>query len=134
MITSATSFVCKGPPSKTNSNIKCLPNLKNQPHPVESNEDSTPESISDTKDWLHRNGDLGNANDSEDNCPVDDESDINQHIGIENPECPEQHDVSAAPNVQGLVWPTRKSKRQVEQALVTVNAIGTRRNKGVNTL
>jgi len=45
-------------------------------HPVESDDDSTPESISDTNDWLNRNGDLDNPNDSEDDCAADDESDI----------------------------------------------------------
>jgi len=34
-------------------------------HPVESDDDSTPESISDTDDWLNWNGDLDNPNDSE---------------------------------------------------------------------
>jgi len=51
-------------------------------------------------------------------------------LGIEDPECPEQQDVSAAPNVHGLVRPTRKSKRQAEKLLVTVNAAETLRNKG----
>jgi len=99
-------------------------------HPVESDQDSAPESISDTDDWLNWNGDLDNPIDSEDDCAVDDESDIEQNNGIEDPECPEQQDVSAAPNVPGLVQPTRKSKRQVEKLLVTVNAAETRRNKG----
>jgi len=34
-------------------------------HSVESNEDSAPESISDTEGWLNWNGDLDNPNDSE---------------------------------------------------------------------
>jgi len=68
-------------------------------------------------------------NDSEDDCAADDESDIEQNNGIEDSESPEQQDVSAAPNVPGLVWPTRKSKRQAEKVLVTVNAVETRRNK-----
>jgi len=38
--------------------------------------------------------------------------------------------VSAAPNVPGLVRPTRKSKRPAEKVLVTVNAVETQRNKG----
>jgi len=45
-------------------------------HPVESDEDSAPESISDTDDWLDWNGDLDNLNDSEDHWVADDESDI----------------------------------------------------------
>jgi hypothetical protein len=79
-------------------------------HPVETNEDSAPESISDTDDWLNWNGDLDKPNDSEDDCTADDESDIEQYNGIEDSECPEQHDVSVVPNVPGLVRPTRKSK------------------------
>jgi len=70
-------------------------------HPVESDDDSTPESISDTDDWLNWNRDLDNRNDSEEDCAVDDESDIEHNNGIEDPEYPEQQDVSAAPNVPG---------------------------------
>ena len=99
-------------------------------HPVESDEDSAPESISDTEDWLNWNGDLDNPNDSEEDCAADDDSDIEHNNCIEDPECPEQQDVCAAPNVPGLVRPTRKSKRQAEKVLLTVNAVETRRNKG----
>jgi len=99
-------------------------------HPVESDDDSAPARISDTDDWLNWNGDLDNPNDSEDDCTADDESDIGPNNGIEDPECPEQQDVSAAPNVPGSVRPTRKSKTQAEKVLVMVNAVETRRNKG----
>jgi len=98
-------------------------------HPVESDEDSAHESISDTEDWLNWNGDFYNPNYSEEDCAADDDSDIEHNSCIEDPECPEQQDVSAAPNVPGLVRPTRKSKRQVEKVLVRVNAVETRRNK-----
>jgi len=87
--------------------------------------------ISDTEDWLNWNGDLDNPNDSEDDYVADIESDIEQDNSIEDPECPEQRDVSAASNVPGLIRPTRKSKRQAEHVLMTVNAIETRRNQGV---
>jgi hypothetical protein len=100
-------------------------------HPVESDEASAPESISHTEDWLNWNGDLDNPNDSEDDCTADVESDMEQDNPIEDPESPEQRDVRAAPNVPGLIRPTRKSKRHAEKVLVTVNAIETRRNKGV---
>jgi hypothetical protein len=99
-------------------------------HPVESDDDSAQESISDTNDWVNWKGDLDNPNVSEDACAADDESDIGLNNGIHDPECPEQQHVSAAPNVPGLVWPTWKSKRQAEQVLVTVNAVETRRIKG----
>ena len=44
--------------------------------PVESDKDSALESISDTDDWLNRNGDLDNPHDSKDDCAADDESNI----------------------------------------------------------
>jgi hypothetical protein len=99
-------------------------------HPVASNKDSAPESISDTEDSLIWNGDFDNPNDSEEDCAVADESDIEYNNGIEDPEYPEHQDVSAAPNVPGLVRLTRKSKRQAEMVVVMVNAVETRRNKG----
>jgi hypothetical protein len=37
-------------------------------YPVKCDEDSTPESISDTEDWLNLNGDLYNPDDSDDDC------------------------------------------------------------------
>ena len=100
-------------------------------HPVESDEDRAPESISDTEDWPNWNGDLDNPNDTEDNCAANVESDIKQGNVIEDPECPLQQDVSATHNVPGLIRPTRKLKRQAQKLLVTVNAIETRRNMGV---
>jgi len=99
-------------------------------HPVESEKDSTPESISDTEDWLNWNCDLDNPNDSEEDCAADDDSDIEHNNRIEDPECPEQQDVSAAPNVPGLVRPTRTLKRQPAKVSMTVNAAETRRNIG----
>jgi hypothetical protein len=53
---------------------------------------------------------LDNHSDSKEDCAADNESDIEPNNGIEDPECPEQQDVSAAPNLPGLVWPTRNSK------------------------
>jgi hypothetical protein len=79
-------------------------------HAVESKEDSTPESISDTDDWLCWDGDFDYPNDSQENWAADDESHKEHHNGIKHPECPEQQDVSAVPNVPGLVWPTQRSK------------------------
>jgi hypothetical protein len=99
-------------------------------HPVESNEDCAPESISDTDDWLNWNGDLDKSNDSEEDCAADDQFDIEHNNVNEDSECSELQDVSPAPNVPGLVRPTRKSKRQAEKVLLTVNAVETRRNKG----
>jgi len=64
---------------------------------------------------------------------ADVESDMDQNNRIKDPESQEQRDVSAAPNVPGLIRPTQKSERQAEKVFVTVNAIETRRNKGVKT-
>jgi len=79
---------------------------------------------------LNWKGDLDNPNDSEEDCAADDESDIEHNNGIEDPDCQEQQDVCAAPTGPRLVRPTRKSKRQAEKVLVTVNAVETRRNTG----
>jgi len=74
---------------------------------------------------------LDNSNDSEDNCTADNESDIEQYHYIEDPEYPEQQNMSATSNVPGLVRPIWKSKRHAENVLVLVNTIETRINKGV---
>jgi hypothetical protein len=87
-------------------NVRRIPRINS--HPVESDEDSAPESISDTEDWLNWNGDLDNPNDSKEDCSVDDDSNIENNNCIEDPECPEQQDVSAAPNVPRLVRLTRQ--------------------------
>jgi len=100
-------------------------------HRFESDEDSAPESISGTDDWLNWNRDLEYPNDSEDDCAADIESNMDQDNSINGLQSPEQRDVSAAPNVPALIWPTWKSKRHAEKVLVTVNEIETRRNKRV---
>jgi hypothetical protein len=99
-------------------------------HSVDSDEDRSPDSISDTEDWPNWNGDFDNPNDSEEDCAAADESDMELNNGIEDTECPERQDVFAAPNVPGLVRPTRKSKTQSEMDLVTVNAVEMRINRG----
>jgi len=77
------------------------------------------------------NQDFDNPNESENGCVADCESDIQPQHRVEDPECPEQRDVSATPNVPGLIQPARKSKRQDEEVLMIVNAIETMGNKGV---
>jgi hypothetical protein len=72
---------------------------------------------------------MDNPHDSDKDCAADDDSDIENNNCIEHPECPEQQDVSTAPNVSGLVQPTQKSKRQAEKILLSVNAVETRTNK-----
>jgi hypothetical protein len=73
---------------------------------------------------------LDNAIDSEEDWAVDNESEIEHNSCIEDPQCPEQLDGSAMPNVSGLVRPTRKSKRQAKKVLTMVNAVEMWRNKG----
>jgi len=70
-------------------------------HPVESDADSAPASISDTKNRLNWNGNLDYPNDSEDDCMADFEYHIEWDIHIEDPESPGQPDVSAPPNIPG---------------------------------
>jgi hypothetical protein len=101
-------------------------------HPVKCYEDSSPDSISDTEDWLNWNGTVDIPHDTGDDCVADHESHIEQGNGIEDPEWPLPRDVSGEPTVTGLIRPTRKSKRQAGKVLVMVNAIETRRNQGVN--
>jgi hypothetical protein len=72
-------------------------------HPVESYKNGAPENISDTNHWLNWNCDLDSPNDREDDCAADDESDIEPYTSIEDSECLGQQDVSAAPNLPGLV-------------------------------
>jgi len=104
---------------------------RNNRHPVVTDEECTPESISDCQDWLDWNGNIDNSNAREDDCAADVETDIEQDNRIEDPECLQQREVSAAPNVPGLIRPTPQSKRQAEKVLMTVNAIEMRRNEGV---
>jgi len=100
-------------------------------HPVERDEECAPRSISDSADWIDWNAELDSANHSGENCGPDFESDIEQHNSIEDPDWAEQLIESAAANPPRLFRPTHKSKRYAEKVLMTVNAIETRRNKGV---
>jgi len=102
-------------------------------HPVESDDDSSTECILHTENWLNCSGALDNPNDSKDDCSAAVESDMEQDNGIEDPECTEQRDVNAVPNVPGLIYPTWESKRKAEKVSMTVNAIEMRRNEGTKT-
>jgi hypothetical protein len=68
-------------------------------HPAESDEDSSPESISDTEHWFNWNEDLDIPNESEDDWEPDNESDMELDNGSEASETLEQRNVSATPNV-----------------------------------
>jgi len=90
-------------------------------HPAESDEDSSPESISDTENWLNWNRDLDNPIDSEDDWVADNESHMTLVNGGEDSQTTEQQNVSAAPNVPGLIRPIWGSKKMAEKTLMTVN-------------
>jgi len=51
---------------------------------------------------------LNNPNDSEDYWEADNESEIDLNNGISDSETQEQWNMSAAPNVPGLIQPTRR--------------------------
>jgi len=77
--------------------------------PIDSDEDSTPASISHTWYWISSNNDLANPNDTEDDCVAANQSDMKRDPGIEDPESPEQQDVIATHNVPGMIRPTQKA-------------------------
>jgi hypothetical protein len=74
---------------------------------------------------------LDNPNNSEDDWEADNESDMELDNGSEDSETPEVRNVSAAPNVPGLIRPIGRSKLKVEKALLMVNIMEMRRNKGI---
>jgi len=97
--------------------------------PAESDEDSSPECISDTANWLNWNGNLDHPNDREDNWEADNKSDMELDNGCDNSGSQEQWNVSAAQNVPRLIRPIKWAKKTVQKELMTVNIIQTRRNK-----
>jgi len=54
---------------------------------------------------------------------LDNSSEVTETLEVRN--------VRVAPNVPGLIRPIRQSKKKVDQVLMTVNIIETRRNKGI---
>jgi hypothetical protein len=82
-------------------NDRCIRRINH--HPVESDKDCAPERISDTDDWRIWNGDLDDPNNSEADCTAENDSNLEQNNCIEDPECPKQQELSAAPNMPGLV-------------------------------
>jgi hypothetical protein len=101
-------------------------------HTVDMDDDGTSETIMDAKTWLNWNGNLDNANNSNDICTADGKSDIEQDTGIKDLKSAGQWDMmNAKENVPGLIWPIRQSKSQTEQVLAMVNALEMMINKGV---
>jgi len=99
-------------------------------HPVEGDKDSTPDSISDTENWLNWNCHLDSPNDSEQDCKADYESHIEPDNCIKASESPAHWVVSAQPNVPGLIRPTWRSMKNAETGLTTISIMETRSNKG----
>jgi hypothetical protein len=75
--------------------------------------------------------DLDNPNAGEYDWDPDNESHMELDNGSEDSGTPEVRNVSAAPNLPGLIRPIQQSKKKVEKALLTVNIMETRRNKGI---
>jgi len=98
---------------------------------LDSDEHSDPASVLDTENWLDWNGDFDNSNHSKDDWEADNESDIELDHGTRDSEIQEQWDMSAAPNVTGLIWPIQRSKNNIEKVLMTVGTMETRRSKGI---
>jgi hypothetical protein len=96
-------------------------------YPAISDEESSPESISDTRNWLNWNEAFDNSNNSEADWETGNEADLDLANGSEKSETPQQRNLSAAPTVRGLVWPIQLLKKRVENALMTVNIVQARR-------
>ena len=101
-------------------------------HPVETDDVSTLESISDIDSRPNWNIHLVNPIDSEDNCAADIKSIIERDNGIKDQDNPEQQDASALREVPGFIRPTGKWMRQAEKVLLMVIAMELRKNKRIN--
>jgi len=99
-------------------------------HPAERDEESAPDGISDTENWVSWYCHFDNPMESKDDCGADDESNIEPGNAITPLESPEHHIGSTTPGFPGLIWPTRWSMKLAEKGLVTVRATETIRNKG----
>ena len=102
-------------------------------HPAESDMDSSPARISDTENQLNWNGDFVNLNNSEDDWVADNESDMERDNGSEDADTQKQRNVSAAPNVPGLIRSLQQSKKNVENVMKMVIIMVMRRNKRIKT-
>jgi len=83
-------------------------------HPAETDEDISPESILDVKNWHNWNRDLDNPNGSEYQWEADNESDMKLDNGSGESETPKLRIVSTASNVSGLIRPMRQWKNKIE--------------------
>jgi hypothetical protein len=74
---------------------------------------------------------MDDPNDSEDDPVADNGSNIQLENTIEGTRIPEHGNVRAATNVPELIRPTWRSNPIVENLLMTVNTMETRRTKGI---
>ena len=91
---------------------------------------SAPASISVTKNHLDWNSDLGNSNESDDDCEADNESNKETSCGIQASEFSKHRTMSSKLKVAGLTQPIRKSMKPSENGFGTVSATETNRIMG----
>jgi len=103
-------------------------------HPAECDEDSSPETISDTENWLDWTENFNNLNDSEQDWEADNESEIELDNGVRDSETQGQWDMSVTLNVPALIRPTWRSNTKAEKVLMAVSTMETRRNKGIKKM
>jgi hypothetical protein len=77
---------------------------------------------------------LNNPNNSEDDWEAHNKSDMSLDNGSLHSATLEQQKLSVAPNVPELIWPICWSKNYLEQALIRVNIIDTKRKKGIRKM
>jgi len=99
-------------------------------HPAGSDEDSAPETTSNTENWLDRKRNSDNPITSNDKWVVDDLRDMVWANIIEHPESHEHRVVCATSNVPTFIGPIQRSVRWTEQELMAVTAMETRWSKG----
>jgi len=91
--------------------------------PAESDMDGAPESTSNSENWLNWIIYVDNPNRSEVDWDATNESKIELGDGIKTLESLEYHVVSVAPNVPGLIRPTRRSLKQAGKWFMTVSSM-----------
>jgi len=70
---------------------------------------------------------MDNPNGSQYCLEGDDEYDVEQANGLDDPQSPETRNVSGATNVAQLIRPTPRSNRNAQNLFMTVNTMETRR-------
>jgi len=109
------------------SNVRRITRINH--HPAESDEDSAPQSMSDTDKCHDWNADFDNCNATDADQEADNQSNIKYNNGIDAPASPKHWDVSATRMVPRFIRPTWRLMLQAENGLMTVTTIERRRNK-----